>query len=544
MELGQPLAELLVVLGRQHLGGRHQGPLAAGIDGREQGRNRHHGFAAAHVPLHQPGHRLVPGQVGVDLGQHPPLGTGERKGQDLQEGRHQAIGLASAWARHGQGWRRVGGELAAPLQQAELQHQKFIKHQPPPGRPQALLVVWLVDLHQGRGQIEELLLLEQRARQGVAPGPHRPEQGLDRLANPISREPLREPVHGQEPADLAALQGRIRALQHLHQGVLEAGAVGGFLHQATHRHRAAGRELALLGFQPARRTEAFASKKPRHPQAAGWILQLQFQDREVGIAGAGEAAAAPHRGHDRGRGARLQGGDAHQVGVVEVVARVIADQVAGDEQAQGGQFFGTLGANAADLAQGGLGLEAGEVRALGWGRAVLGPVQPRRRRWRGRLQGPLDVMEPLAAAAHQALAAGRAEAVVEAVIVRQLAQGPLVGEGQAGRGLATLARQEAAELFAAPLKIAETPVRLQLQGLLQGPGPLAEDRGGRHRWGTRSWCRSRKGWRQRVRPRGLGRIRLQSYPPRLPGRGCRAGRRRAWSGWARGLPRAGAAERG
>ena len=83
-------------------------------------------------------------------------------------------------------------------------------------------------------------------------------------------------------------------------------------------------------------------------------------------------------------------------------------------------------------------------------------------------------MQPLAAAAHQALAAGRAEAVVEPVIIGELAQGPPVGQGQAGRRLAALARQEAAELFAAPLKIAETLVRLQLQGLLQGPGPLDE----------------------------------------------------------------------
>ena len=223
MELGQPLAELLVMLGRQHLRGRHQGPLAAGIDGREQGRNRHHGFATAHIPLHQPGHRLVPGQVGVDFGQHPPLGAGEREGQDLQKGPHQAPGLARAIAiprrplgRQGQGRRRVGGELAAPLQQAELQHQKFIKHQPPPGRRQPLLVVGLVDLDQGRGQIEELLLPHQRARQRVPPGLHRPQQGLDRLANPVGREPLGEPIDGQQPADLAALQGRIRALQHLH----------------------------------------------------------------------------------------------------------------------------------------------------------------------------------------------------------------------------------------------------------------------------------------------------------------------------------------
>ena len=90
----------------------------------------------------------------MDLGEHPPLGAGERKGKQLQEGRHQAIGLARAWGsprgpggRQGQGGSRVGGELAAPLQQPQLQHQKFIKHQPPPRRRQPLLVLWLVDLH-------------------------------------------------------------------------------------------------------------------------------------------------------------------------------------------------------------------------------------------------------------------------------------------------------------------------------------------------------------------------------------------------------------
>jgi hypothetical protein len=85
----------------------------------------------------------------------------------------------------------------------------------------------------------------------------------------------------------------------------------------------------------------------------------------------------------------------------------------------------------------------------------------------------------LAAAAHQALAAGLAEAVIEAVVVGQLGQGPLVDAGQASRWLAALARQEAAEVFAAPLQIAETPLRLKLEGLLQGPGPLGKGRQGR-----------------------------------------------------------------
>jgi hypothetical protein len=82
----------------------------------------------------------------------------------------------------------------------------------------------------------------------------------------------------------------------------------------------------------------------------------------------------------------------------------------------------------------------------------------------------------LATAAHQALAAGLAEAVVEAIVVPKLGQGPLVRQGQAGRRLAALARQEATEPFAAALEIAKAALRFQLEGLLQGPGPLGEGR--------------------------------------------------------------------
>jgi hypothetical protein len=68
--------------------------------------------------------------------------------------------------------------------------------------------------------------------------------------------------------------------------------------------------------------------------------------------------AAPHRGHNRRRAARFQASDAHQIGVVEIVARVVVHQIAHHKQAQLGQAASGLRPDTADLGQGRVQVEA------------------------------------------------------------------------------------------------------------------------------------------------------------------------------------------
>ena len=73
--------EGLVVLGRQNLCGGHKGRLPAAVHGHPAQSRGHGGFAAAHIPLHQPVHRGGPGHVFYPLGNGPLLGPGELEGQ-------------------------------------------------------------------------------------------------------------------------------------------------------------------------------------------------------------------------------------------------------------------------------------------------------------------------------------------------------------------------------------------------------------------------------------------------------------------------------
>ena len=145
VQLGQPVGELGEMLLGQHLGGGHQGALAACLDGAEQGSEGHHGLAAAHIPLEQSCHRLGTGQVMADLGQHAILGAGEGKRQDRAQLAHQ-VGTPG---RRIQGKGGALAELLAPLGQTQLQQQEFIEDQAPPAGLQIRLVGGLVNALQG-----------------------------------------------------------------------------------------------------------------------------------------------------------------------------------------------------------------------------------------------------------------------------------------------------------------------------------------------------------------------------------------------------------
>ena len=116
MQLGQPFGQFAVVLLGQDLRRRHQSALAPRLNGGEEGGKGHHGFATAHIPLHQAGHGLGPGQVDTDFSENPLLGSGQGKGKQLEELLHQVV----ATGRQHQGRGRSLAQLASALQQAEL----------------------------------------------------------------------------------------------------------------------------------------------------------------------------------------------------------------------------------------------------------------------------------------------------------------------------------------------------------------------------------------------------------------------------------------
>ena len=493
LQLRQPVGELGEVLLGQHLGGGHQGSLAAGGDRREQGRQGHHGLAAAYIALHQPGHRLGAHQVGADLRQHALLGAGEGEGQQVEEAGHQVVGVAG----QGERGRRPAPQPLAPQAQGQLQQQELVEHQAMAPALERLAVGGLVDARQGLAPRRQPQPGDQWSRQRVGPVTDPRQQGLHRLTQPVGGEALGEGVDRHQPADLLGAHHRPGRVEHLDQGIAEAGAVGALLHQAAHHHRGAEGKLALLGLQPARGGEPAAGEEAADPQASGDVLQMQFQDRELGIARTGEGVAAAHRGHDRGGAARLQGGDAHAVGVVEVVAGEVMQQIPHHQQAQSRQPGGGAGA---DAGNGGQGIVGGKPGGHGpgsrqpAGRGISEPQAGGRHGLR-RLLGPPQAVEGLAQALHQPLPLGQRLLGVGGEARLQRRQGAPLILRQPGRQLLEAAAHETAEGLPPSEQVLEAALRLQARGLLQRRAP---------------------GLRRRVRRRSRG----QSAGGRGGGRSC------------------------
>ena len=130
---------------------------------------------------------------------------------------------------------------------------------------------------------------------------------------------------------------------------MQADAKAIFFDQATGRNRGARGIQTLLLMQPARGGETLARHELADAQPAAGVLQLQFQNRQVGIFGAGEGMHPPHRGNDRGGFPWNQGLDPHQARIVDVIARVVANQILQGEQTQLRQPTRQLGANSLEL---------------------------------------------------------------------------------------------------------------------------------------------------------------------------------------------------
>ena len=109
-------------------------------------------------------------------------------------------------------------------------------------------------------------------------------------------------------------------------------------------------------------------------------------------------------------------------------------------------------------------------RSRGWGGTGRN-LEAGRAHGDGRLVGLAKLMQPLAALAHEVLAAGQAELPVGRQRHGQFSKPLPLGLGDASKGLGEGAGHKAAEAFLASLEIPKPPLSLQLQRLLQGLQP-------------------------------------------------------------------------
>ena len=86
-----------MLLGQQ-FGGRHECSLQTAADSTRRGGGRHHCFAAAHVALHQPHHRLSGGEIPIDFRERSRLRAGERERQRFEEAALEPASSASGHA--------------------------------------------------------------------------------------------------------------------------------------------------------------------------------------------------------------------------------------------------------------------------------------------------------------------------------------------------------------------------------------------------------------------------------------------------------------
>ena len=104
-------ADAAGVLGGEHLGGREQRGLAAGVDDLGHGPQRDDGLARADLALQQPVHRLVAVELGGELLPHLALALGERRRAGRR--RRRRAGRRSARGRAMPGSRAAARRRAA-----------------------------------------------------------------------------------------------------------------------------------------------------------------------------------------------------------------------------------------------------------------------------------------------------------------------------------------------------------------------------------------------------------------------------------------------
>ena len=153
----------------------HQGRLPPALGGEPDAGRRHHGLAAAHIPLTQAVHGAAGGHVTYGILHGTALGVRQREGQGVIKGIH---GDPPA--------HRAGHVLPAAPQQPEAagQQEQLLESQTAPGLGQRLRRVGEVDVFVSIVDVAQVVLpphlIRQHVRQqlpaGVQPLPHRLRQ--------------------------------------------------------------------------------------------------------------------------------------------------------------------------------------------------------------------------------------------------------------------------------------------------------------------------------------------------------------------------------
>ena len=153
--------ERFEMLRGEDLGRGHQRGLHAVSDHAVAQRRRDGRFAAAHVALNQPVHRVRALHVAHCVADGPLLRAGQRK----WEQRAERGGVILA-----QGVRVFPRARPAQLQHAELQDEQLLENQPAPRRGKRLGRVWEVDRLERVFEPAQRVLEPQRVRQRVVDG--------------------------------------------------------------------------------------------------------------------------------------------------------------------------------------------------------------------------------------------------------------------------------------------------------------------------------------------------------------------------------------
>ena len=134
----------------QKLGGGHQRSLHPVFGGQPQTGGGHHGFAAAHISLHQAAHPFASCHVGKGLMYGPPLGAGGRERKNLVEFLWRIPGEPDA----------LGGDVFLSHQlQAAGKLKELLKDHPFPGLFQGFPMDGIVDVFIGIADVAQVILL-------------------------------------------------------------------------------------------------------------------------------------------------------------------------------------------------------------------------------------------------------------------------------------------------------------------------------------------------------------------------------------------------
>ena len=270
--------ERAVVLLGERLRGRHQRGLGAVLDGAQHRGQGAHRLARSHLPHQQPLHRLLAGEVGVDLLDRALLVTGELERERpapavhhhaarLQRPRAPSLAPGAPASRHG-----------------ELEQEQLLEGEPPPGVALVLLADGEVNRLDRRRPLGELVLDAQPGGQRLD---HR-EHARARLAHELSQarrtDALRGGVHRHEPE---GVHGCLPVADQLMLGDPELVALAQLAVQQHHRPLAElARDPGLVephGHERARLVEHARLHALLAPVAHGLHRGAAHGDRDGGL---------------------------------------------------------------------------------------------------------------------------------------------------------------------------------------------------------------------------------------------------------------------